>query len=1820
MEDTVREATFGGHDDSLFDSNPNNDPDQSIVGIKMDNLLEEDSRLENSIQGGRLIQNGQDSISQGNREESSNMNFPFPDYSTIHLTMNREQSHATANFLLDQCQGDEQGGKQFKKPSEEENGNDSWCSDDASDQQDERAETTKQRTEQDIRNELFPNRSIIQLAEKESEKVKEFKKDLEDILVKQYQSLESAKRSYREERHKYENILNALSKKKKRPEDYSKRDFYDNKLKNMDIVYGILESDWIRLRQEITALIQNTGSEITRITVDRFRKELSIATSRIESRLPIYAKKKAIVKTLTENRISVIKGKPGCGKSTQIPSILYEQRLVNDSKKMFMITPRRISADQIFKRVMSEMQDSYLDNIRNCGSYCYLISSTECNFKTTCPLVFSTDVEFYKRLVITKEIKPEEISYLVIDEANSKKMYTDLLISVSRKLIKKFSHIKLVFLCTSFNIASMNAYFGRVEQVSEKRNIVEIEEKNYMTEVVYMPLNGDTEKQISDVLQEIEDRLYRSYKKNKRFLRDANILVFLSGATEVRTTYRQFEWLENKEGLMGSRLKELDPKLKTKYKLFMASGSNSLTFDEELFKENNCEDTIKLIFSTKVLETSVTIPNLGFVVDFGKESVYMFDYELGAQRKILRDISKDTAEQREGRVGRTSSGVCFRIYKEDEHDAMESTTESEMQHKNIDLIVMSLVRVVLEMKKSNTDNPFFDKDEYMEEISHQQTMSIVDQLTDMIMRLDLLTTFKEESVKRSLQLFRYMELINDDTLKNGENNDFKIVLALGAEPKFSVALAHAIKRFHKTKKSWILSSMIDVVATNMFNRQLPFIRKDSLKESRDLFDQAKLIACKYGDFAFNYFIFQAKRKFTEKASHLGINEGILKRFDENQRLLQVKTKSLLKLPDNFFKSDSIEHYPEVSEEELFKEIITCLVFGFSTDVSKFINSDLGYYHTQIRKPIRFSQESAFKNRQESMGDGVQSPQYLVMADIIAKDSIYESKFAFEVPIQLLRDKFKRTLEYFDSIKMEKIPSKIYSRTDLCTITLHTLNFRMYYLEQILGDRGYVVDISEKDFSFKIAIKPIDFEETVVKIEKLINFIEKSYLNSSYELGLKDCRINLGNGLAILDLMSSKEGVSCYFFMVPRYIVQKEGKEIPVTNPKDQKPYGPWDFLIEEFDTYFGFSKENLNVWYDTTFTKVNYLVESPFMNLKFTCKTVKDNTRVRELLRKTEQKWRFDEAEKRRPELKFCERHLNKDIHCKPLQLKLLFSLSENNGTAILRANDSASFTEIESVLKQISESPCHTIFGDQLRFKVHNERRSVHDRSIELAGLPKYLDEMTIIQYLQNSSSYLKYSKIKVDMEKELTKHEETKESIERNLRDILNRIIRYEVGDESLENQFNLFVNIPFVRGFKSIRFAEIRLNSTKIKDAIIKCLDKKYYPISNSKHEVSYRIGKQYTHVEDFDRPEFHVKKRVFSKIKTLLDQINQNIEQELKRKYGSESFKYKDEIEKEKSTIKYPEDVKLNSVMDEENLKIMLYKGTDTEIADKVESLLRNYFNGKEIPIQEDYYSYFFGPEGDKFIKELRTQHGYVNIRKIENKSMIVVQELKQDCENKIKEKFVELSKRETRSYHLKLTQSEVLDKKYLESLEKLLKSKFKDINFIPVRGYYGMVIIETSQEHIEKARDTLISFTDDYFHKKQIADSKRITCMACSHTGNLKKLMICKHIYCTGCLQNSFLDQSKQDKLLKVKDINTPFFFCPLKGCNKEIACCDIFNFMPDKLIENVMVNLIEQLHSTKKLPGIVKCSGCQFFNRLDKNEKDETYCFKCHYQIHSKGQ
>jgi len=1608
---------------------------------------------------------------------------------------------------------------------------------------------------------------------------KKCSKELVEIISSNLESFEAEKSRFNEEIKNWTEKIKTLQKNTKDITSRQHIDFYKTKIDTAKKVAEMHEKEFLSECQSARKSVDSADESVINI----YSTSLNIKLMKYKSRLPIYAKRDEIIKSLGSFRMTIVIGKPGCGKSTQIPQIIYEndhldekkKRLLDKTKDIYLIVPKQVAAEQIYKRIKEERGLPET----NC-SLVQLIKPTSPKIpkeEQDSVMYFITDSEFYRRLVITQEISLDKIGYLLIDEANSKKMYTEMILSVLKKLMSRSKTIKVTLLCTSIDIERLNDFYHGVLDPIKSEQVIEIKEKNFMTEVLYMNLLGEMDNKLEDALKEIEDRIQTKQKK-KRSILDANILVFLQGASEVTKMYKKFAWLAEKPGLLSNVVGKDGAGSRPYYKIYMASGSSNTTFDKDLFEDNDCNTFIKLILSTKVLETSLTIPSVGYVVDFGQEIVYSFDYSMKVEKPLERLISKDTAQQREGRVGRTSKGLCIRVYKQEDFECMDAVSDSELLYKNIDLLLLSLVKAVKEASKKNQEHQFFEvkkqDDEEMEESGVEKVYAV---LRKKIMNLNLITELNPNAVQESLCCLYQANIIPKNFMRE-EGSIFINVLGYGLEPKWGRALVEALKYYKENvENKWLLEELILITATNNGLRRIEFqsTKLDEDEQIRKLKKEAEEESANYGDYYYNYLLY--KKLFLKQVQEDIFMKSSVVRCRDQLGLIINRIKLFNQINcDNLL---AISAPSQRTHAEKFKLIHNCLGKGFMNDFSKFINKDVGYYHFTIQKVLKISPLSLMNRKTAAETDPTDDDYYPMLSSVIQTNSSLESRFVFKMPMSVVEQYFAKQREAIDARDLEKIPTYVLIEKDLSTTVMRDVKFKSFILEQILGSEGNILEISERNFSVKVAVKRKKKEKMEAILNGYFGYLNKNNTNYKIEVIANKNRVVLGNGLKLLDLLPISETASFYHVCIPRYL---DATTNQVLAPDSKK--SPWSLLIDDYQMLFC---KNTDVHLEVTYTQVNYSKDSQVMNLRVTCSTKKQKEEVYKRTQEVMKKWQYTEPNSQKCQIKFYNILSNKDASSRTILLGLIFSTGENsNRICEIKFKTIAHFNRMNAALREKTDTLVQH-FGPDYQLNQIKER----DRLIYLKGIDPKLDELMIIHYFKklyeiDCDVYMK------DKTSVSPISDDSYVAMMHRQLDRLEEIMHQENPDDKYSCFFSVFLSKhSYLRRGTTLREFEIRTNNVKFKDMIKEYYDNKHYDEKTQHPKGSFQFGEQYTHVVEYDRPEFHMKKTLFNRISKTLIEMNEFIKNEIKQEFESKGLRndqYQSELKRLASEIEMPPESKLSSLSENDNVRLAIIKGSRKELADRLEEVIRNYLMGKEIYIDEKCYAFFFGPEGERYLKELENDPQFTNplISKVMIKSTLIIKEFPKSDSNKLTLEQAILQKcREIRDdssklrYCQNISITELIEIKKMEewkALQKTLQAQSPPSKLTLFDKTQALVYMESEAgnrhfEHNQELIQKLIKGAQK--NLEQITQFEKTKCKACGDSINVVKLHLCKHNFCTMCIQEHVMQLF--NKNWTIEQLKQGFVTCLDPKCPQLIAASDINRVIMESRVEKFFANALK---------------------------------------------
>jgi ATP-dependent helicase HrpA len=374
---------------------------------------------------------------------------------------------------------------------------------------------------------------------------------------------------------------------------------------------------------------------------------------RYPEELPVTAKRTEILTALQNAQVVIVAGETGSGKTTQLPKICLEAGLAEHGK-IGCTQPRRVAALSISRRVAEELGVAWG---REVG----------CKMRFADDTVPETRIKFMTDGILLAELQsdPELSSYsaIIIDEAHERSLNIDFLLGHLTQLLKRRLDLKLVVTSATIDTKAFSEAFNHAP-------IIEVSGRTYPVEIRYRPTDSfpleneaDGPSHVINAVQAVEESLLESS--------DGDILVFMPTERDIRETR---DLLEARLG-RGTEVLTLFGR--------MASADQQRIFAPGLAR--------RVIVSTNVAETSLTLPRIRYVIDSGLARVSRYNPRTRTRRLPVEDISQSSANQRAGRAGRIRDGIAIRLYSEDDFEKRVPFTQPEIQRAN-------LAEVILRMK------------------------------------------------------------------------------------------------------------------------------------------------------------------------------------------------------------------------------------------------------------------------------------------------------------------------------------------------------------------------------------------------------------------------------------------------------------------------------------------------------------------------------------------------------------------------------------------------------------------------------------------------------------------------------------------------------------------------------------------------------------------------------------------------------------------------------------------------------------------------------------------------------------------------------------------------------------------------------------------------------------------------------------------------------------------------------------------------------------------------------------------------------------------
>ncbi|MFD0343848.1 ATP-dependent RNA helicase HrpA [Streptomyces sp. NPDC127117] len=366
--------------------------------------------------------------------------------------------------------------------------------------------------------------------------------------------------------------------------------------------------------------------------------------------LPVSQKKDEILEAIRDHQVVIVAGETGSGKTTQIPKICME--LGRGVRGMIGHTqPRRIAARTVAERVADELKTPLGEAVG------WKVRFTDQVNPDATFVKLMTDGILLAEIQTDRELRAYDT--IIIDEAHERSLNIDFLLGYLARLLPKRPDLKVVITSATIDPERFARHFGEAP-------IVEVSGRTYPVEVRYRPLleeeGDDSDRDQITAICDAVDELQTEGP--------GDILVFLSGEREIRDTADAL----NKRNLRHTEVLPLYARL-------------SHAEQHRVFQRHTGR---RIVLATNVAETSLTVPGIKYVIDPGNARISRYSHRTKVQRLPIERISQASANQRKGRCGRTSDGICIRLYSEDDFLTRPEFTDPEILRTNLASVILQM--------------------------------------------------------------------------------------------------------------------------------------------------------------------------------------------------------------------------------------------------------------------------------------------------------------------------------------------------------------------------------------------------------------------------------------------------------------------------------------------------------------------------------------------------------------------------------------------------------------------------------------------------------------------------------------------------------------------------------------------------------------------------------------------------------------------------------------------------------------------------------------------------------------------------------------------------------------------------------------------------------------------------------------------------------------------------------------------------------------------------------------------------------------------------
>jgi ATP-dependent helicase HrpA len=435
-----------------------------------------------------------------------------------------------------------------------------------------------------------------------------------------------------------------------------------------------LKADQFRLKKRLMSSKKITDIEKKQKTLSEISTYLDESIAKKQTKiqnvpkitypeaLPVSQNSDVIAKAITENQVLIIAGETGSGKTTQIPKICLALGRGIDGM-IGHTQPRRIAARTVATRIAEELDTKLGDAVGYKVRFNDLVSDKS-YIKLMTDGILLAEMQ-HDRLL-------RKYDTLIIDEAHERSLNIDFILGYLREILPKRPDLKVIITSATIDPERFSKHFASVTGVPAP--IIEVSGRTFPVEILYRPLNSDNSETEENSANDIITGILHAVDELGH-ISQGDILIFLNGEREIRDAATALE----KANLRHTQVLPLYSRL-------------TVQEQNRIFKPHSGRN---IVLATNVAETSLTVPGIKYVIDPGTARISRYSYRTKVQRLPIEAISQASANQRAGRCGRVSAGVCLRLYSEDDFLGRPEFTDPEILRTNLATVILQMLALDL---------------------------------------------------------------------------------------------------------------------------------------------------------------------------------------------------------------------------------------------------------------------------------------------------------------------------------------------------------------------------------------------------------------------------------------------------------------------------------------------------------------------------------------------------------------------------------------------------------------------------------------------------------------------------------------------------------------------------------------------------------------------------------------------------------------------------------------------------------------------------------------------------------------------------------------------------------------------------------------------------------------------------------------------------------------------------------------------------------------------------------------------------------------------